>query len=67
MNVIIIIGLIFSPIGAVMAFLITYEEYTHHYADQRKIFRQAVKTAVFTFFVLLAVTIIAGLFLRRIV
>jgi len=39
----------FSVLGSIMAFLITYEEYTHHYADKRRPFRHAMQTAIFTF------------------
>jgi len=31
-----------------MAFLITYEEYVHHYPDKRKALKTALKTAIFT-------------------
>ena len=39
-----------------MAFVITYEEYTHHYTDKRKAFKAALEAGIFTliFFVALA-------------
>ncbi len=38
-----------------MAFVITYEEYKHHYLDKRKVFKVALKAACFTsvFFLIL--------------
>jgi len=48
-----------------MAYLITYEEYSHHYPDKRKPFQHAMQTAVFTFFVFLVLSILAGLSLSR--
>lgn len=58
-----IISLTFSLIGAVMAFLITYEEYAHHYADKKRPFRHAMQTAIFTFivFFILAVLVVSFL------
>ena len=44
-------GLIFGPIAAAMAFLVTYEEYTHHYPGKAKPLRFAVEAAIFTFIV----------------
>lgn len=65
LKVFLIIGLVFSPIGAVIAFLITYEEYTHHYADNKKPLRFAIQAAIVTFIVLFGITAIAGVFFAR--
>jgi len=48
------IYLIFIPfifIGAVIAYLITYNEYQHHYQTKREPRRLALEAAVFTFIV----------------
>lgn len=47
----ILIGLMFCPIAAAMAFVITYEEYSHHYADRQKSLRFAFEVAIVTFIV----------------
>ena len=45
-------ALILGPIGALMAFLITLNEYTHHYADMRKPLRLAIESAIVAFIAL---------------
>jgi len=44
-------GLIFAPLAALMAFLITYGEYSHHYSNRKKPLRLAVESAVVAFIV----------------
>jgi len=56
------IAAIFSPLAAIMAFLITYEEYIHHYPDKRKALKMSLETAIFTLVFFLAL----GLFLAAI-
>jgi hypothetical protein len=46
---ILIIGIPFGAIAAVMAFIITYEEYRHHYKDLKTPIRHGVETALVTF------------------
>jgi hypothetical protein len=58
-NIILSITAIFSPLAAVMAFLITYEEYKHHFPEKVKVGKKALETAVFT----LAFFIVLGLLL----
>ena len=53
------IAAMLSLLAAVTAFLITYQEYKHHYVDKRKIFKTALGAAGFT----LAVFLILGLLL----
>ena len=65
MNVGVGLGLLFSPVAGVMAFLITYHEYRHHYPDPGPARREALRTGLFAtvvFFVLMAV---AGLALEH--
>jgi len=61
-----IIGLIFSPIAAIMAFIITYEEYRRHYTEKQKPFRIAINSAIVTFIVFMGMTILGGILLARI-
>jgi len=60
------ISLTFSLIGSIMAFLITYEEYTHHYSDKKRPFQHAMQTAIFTFIFFLVLTFLAVSFLMRV-
>ena len=55
------IGLMFSPIAAVMAFLITYDEYRHHYPDRAPALRHATSMALFTLIAFLLLSLLAGL------
>jgi len=61
----IIVSLIFSLIASSMAFLIIYEEYSHHYTDKRKPFQHAIESAIFTFIVFLILTNLAVWFIMR--
>ena len=54
-------------IAAVMAFLTTYEEYTHHFLDKKEPFRLGMRTAIFTFIVFVALSILAGAILSKMV
>ena len=60
-----LLWLVFSPIAALMAFLITYGEFSHHYPDRRPVFREALRTAVFTLTVFLLLGLIVSLILPR--
>jgi len=44
-----VIGIPFGAIAAVMAFIITFEEYRHHYRDLKMPIRHGVETALVTF------------------
>jgi ABC-type enterochelin transport system permease subunit len=56
-----VIGLIFSPIAAVMAFLITYQEFQHHYPDRARALRHAAHVALITLAAFLGLSLIAGI------
>ena len=58
----ILIGLIFSPIAAAMAFLITYEEYSHHYTDKKKSLKVAFEAAIFTLIIFGILPLLVSLF-----
>lgn len=55
------ISLTFSPLAAASAFLITYEEYKKH-VKPRQAVKHALHMAFFTFFVFMAIGVIAGFF-----
>jgi len=60
-----LIGLILSPIAALMAFLITYKEYEHHYPGKSEPLKLATEAAIFTFVLFMIIAVIAGLFVSQ--
>jgi len=62
-----IIGLTFSPIAAIMAFLIAYNEYQHHYSTKIKPRKMALEVAIVTFVFFLVLSIIIGWLLKGII
>ena len=59
------IGAIFGFIAALMAYLITYNEYLHHYQTKKEPRKMALETAIITFFVFFLISLIAGYFLTK--
>ena len=57
------IGLVFSPIAAAAAFLITYGEYTHHYPDKKIPLKLATEAAIMAFIVFAVISLFVGLFI----
>lgn len=55
------LGLIFSPLAGLMAFLITYEEYQHHFSDRRRVMRASLEAGAFTCLVFLLLSAIVGI------
>ncbi len=49
----------FSPFAGIMAYIITYEEYKHHF-DPKRARRQALYMGIFSFLVFVAVGVISG-------
>ena len=60
MNVAIVIGMMFGPLAAIVAFVISYEEYRHHFHDKKKAVLLSLKSAMVTLIVVAVVTFIAG-------
>ena len=58
--------LMFSPIAAVMAYVITYAEYSRHFPTRGPAIREALRTAIFTLLVFLVLGIAVSLILPRI-
>jgi hypothetical protein len=58
------IGLILSPIAAIMSYLITYDEYLHHYPDKGTPRRIALQAAALTFFLFVLLSAAIGLALE---
>jgi len=61
------LALVFSPLAAAMAFLISYSEYRHHYPDSRRPRQLAARTAAATMLFFLALSLAVGLALRGII
>jgi len=61
----IFIGLVFSPLAALMAFLMTYNEYSHHYSDNKIPLKRSIEAGVFTFIVFMIISALIGWFLSR--
>lgn len=65
LTVLLFIGSMFGFLGAVMAYLITYNEYLHHYPDKREPRRIALRTGIFTFIFFVALsTLLAYIFAK---
>ena len=60
-----IIGLIFSPIAAVMAFLIIYEEYFRHNLDRKQQLKIAIQTGLFALVAFIILALCIGFFLSH--
>lgn len=59
------IGLALSTLAAVAAFLITYDEWSRHYANKRELIRLAMQSAVFAFVVFAVLTVLVVAFVNR--
>ena len=57
------IAVILSLLGAAMAFLITYEEYVHHYPSKREVWKKALEAAGFTFVFFLVLGLLLAIML----
>ena len=49
----------FSPFAAIIAYIITYDEYQHH-LDKKSARNQAIQAAIFTFVVFIIVGLLSG-------
>lgn len=56
-----VIGLVFSPIAAAMAFLITYEEWSHHGLSRGELLKRSGQMAGVALLFFLALSLAAGL------
>ncbi|HET6401562.1 MAG TPA: hypothetical protein VFH95_09205 [Candidatus Kapabacteria bacterium] len=60
MQLYLIIGLLFSPLAAAAAFLISYSEYSRHYVHKRPAIMMSLRTALMAFVFFMALALIAG-------
>lgn len=63
LTLLIAIGLVFAPLGALAAFLITYEEWSHHALPRRTVLGRSVAAALVAGAFLLAISAIVGVVL----
>jgi hypothetical protein len=61
----VIIGLVFSSVAALMAFLVTYGEYSRHFMAKTRALKISIETASVIFAVFFIITIIAGFVLSK--
>ena len=57
--------IIFSPFAGVIAYIITLDEYQHHF-DSKEAKRRSTQMALFTFLVFVAVGLVSGFAFKRI-
>lgn len=62
-----LIGLLFSPLAALTSFIITYEEYQHHYSGNKIPIKSAMNTAFITFFVFLTLSFFIAIIINKII
>jgi hypothetical protein len=60
-----ILCLIFSFLGAMMVYLIVYDEYSHHYTDKKRPRLIAFHQALFAFFVVFTLVFISMVLFMR--
>jgi hypothetical protein len=60
-----LVGIVIGLFAGLIAFLITYEEYSRHYLEKKKPLMLALEAAAFAFFVFLVLSVIAGFVLTR--
>jgi len=56
-EIILVIGLAYSVLASLTAFLITYNEYAHHFVEKRQAVRHALEVALTAFVFFLIVTL----------
>jgi len=60
-----LIGAVFGPIAAAMAFLITYDELSHHHLARRDLIGRSLSTALVTLAFFLVLFAVVGYVLDR--
>jgi hypothetical protein len=55
-----IIGIVFGPLAAVMAFAITYEEWSHHGLSRPELIKRSLHIAIVTLGFFLVISVAVG-------
>ena len=61
MQFVLMIGVIFGGLGAVAAYIITYSEYAHHFADAKAPRKIALEIALVAFMIFMALSLVVAL------
>jgi len=64
-NLFLVIGGAFGFLAALMAYLITYNEWVHHYPTKKESRKMAMETAIFTFVFFFLLSMIEGYLLTK--
>jgi len=64
-NPLIAIGLVLSALAGFAAFLITYDEWSHHYPDKREPLRYGLEAGIVAFTVFAILTVLVSFFVTR--
>ncbi len=62
-----VIGLVFGSLAALMAFIIFYREYDQHRLGKRRIWRESLIGAAVAFTVFVALALVGGYLLGRVI
>ena len=65
LKIALVVGLTLSPLAGLMAFLITYEEYRHHFPARGPALRASVEAGAFAFLVFLVLSLVGGVLASR--
>ena len=66
-KIVFLIGLLFSPLAALMTFIITYEEYKHHFSENKTSAKKALGTALITFLIFLTLSFLISIIINKII
>ena len=66
-NLFILFGLGFGGLAALCAFVITYEEWSHHYASNSEPLKHALKAAIAAFIVFMLLMVLAGIVIAQLI
>lgn len=61
------IGILFSFLGAIIAFIVSYQGYSHHFLSKEEVFRLSMRSSRFAFVIFLIISIFLAIILRRII
>ena len=64
-KIVFLIGLLFSPLAALMSFAITYEEYKHHFPEFKIAVKKALGTALITFLIFLTLSFLISIIINK--
>ena len=60
LSLFLVFGLVFGPLAGAMAFLITYEEYSHHHLPRRQLLEASLQAAGVGFAAILVLAVVIG-------